>query len=66
MKQEAQSRFSVDGQLTLDHYTHMPRHCEALSPVTTHNFLSDLRQFISRQPHQIYTERSLCTPTLKR
>ena len=47
MKCKAQSLFSEDGQHTLDQYAQVLQRLEDLSPVTTRNHLSDLRQFIA-------------------
>jgi integrase/recombinase XerD len=47
MKREAQPMLSEDGQHALDQYRQVLQHLEDLSPVTTRNYLSDLRQFIA-------------------
>ena len=47
MKRKAQPMLSEDGQQTLDHYRQVLQQLEDLSPVTTRNYLSDLRQFIA-------------------
>ena len=47
MKREAQPQLSADGQLSLEQYAQVLEHLEDLSPVTTRNYLSDLRQFIA-------------------
>src|SRR2546421_3034610 len=47
MKRKAQPMLSEDGQLALGQYRQVLQHLEDLSPVTTRNYLSDLRQFIA-------------------
>lgn len=47
MKRQAQPMLSEDGQQTLDQYRQVLQQLEDLSPVTTRNYLSDLRQFIA-------------------
>ncbi len=47
MKRQAQPMLSEGGQQTLDQYSLVLRQLEDLSPVTTRNYLSDLRQFIA-------------------
>jgi integrase/recombinase XerD len=47
MKRKAQPLLSEDGQHALDQYTQVLQRLEDLSPVTTRNYLSDLRQFIA-------------------
>ncbi len=47
MKRKAQPLLSGDGQHALDQYMQALRQFEDLSPVTTRNYLSDLRQFIA-------------------
>src|ERR1700694_4433012 len=47
MRRASQPLLSADGQLALEQYTQVLRHLEDLSPVTTRNYLSDLRQFIA-------------------
>src|SRR5450755_146799 len=47
MKRNAQPMLSTDGQHALEQYMPVLQHLEDLSPVTTRNYLSDLRQFIA-------------------
>lgn len=47
MKRTAQPSLSEEGQQALDQYRQVLQHLEDLSPVTTRNYLSDLRQFIA-------------------
>lgn len=47
MKRTAQPMLSEGGQQTLDQYRQVLQQFEDLSPVTTRNYLSDLRQFIA-------------------
>jgi integrase/recombinase XerC len=47
MKRQAQPILSESGQQTLDQYAQVLHHLEDLSPITTRNYLSDLRQFIA-------------------
>jgi integrase/recombinase XerD len=47
MRRAAQPLLSGDGQLALEQYAQVLQHLEDLSPVTTRNYLSDLRQFIA-------------------
>jgi len=47
MRRAAQPLLSVDGQHALGQYAQVLQHLEDLSPVTTRNYLSDLRQFIA-------------------
>ncbi len=46
MKRKAQPLLSGAGQLVLEQYMQVLQHLEDLSPVTTRNYLRDLRQFI--------------------
>lgn len=43
MKRKAQPLLSETGQLALDQYAQVLQYLEDLSPVTTRNYLSDLR-----------------------
>ncbi len=47
MKRNAQPEISEEGQQALNEYGQMLQQLEDLSPVTTRNYLSDLRQFIA-------------------
>lgn len=47
MRRVAQPLLSADSQLALEQYTQVLQHLEDLSPVTTCNYLSNLRQFIA-------------------
>jgi integrase/recombinase XerD len=47
MTRQAQPKLSATGQQALDQYRQVLQQLEDLSPVTTRNYLSDLRQFIS-------------------
>src|SRR6266851_4324650 len=47
MKRQAQPILSESGQQTLDQYAQVLHQLEDLSPITTRNYLSDLRQFIA-------------------
>lgn len=47
MKRTAQPLLSESGQQALDQYRQVLQQLEDLSPVTTRNYLSDLRQFIA-------------------
>jgi integrase/recombinase XerC len=47
MKRKAQPMLSEDGQYALEQYAQVLQQLEDLSPVTTRNYLSDLRQFIA-------------------
>jgi len=47
MRRAAQPLLSADGQLALEQYMQVLQPLEDLSPVTTRNYLSDLRQFIA-------------------
>src|SRR5690349_3016032 len=47
MKRQAQPLLSEDGQYALDQYRQALQQFEDISPVTTPNYLSDLRQFIA-------------------
>jgi integrase/recombinase XerC len=47
MRRAAQPLLSADGQLALEQYMQVLQYLEDLSPVTTRNYLSDLRQFIA-------------------
>nr|WP_201374783.1 phage integrase N-terminal SAM-like domain-containing protein [Ktedonobacter robiniae] len=47
MKRTAQPLLSEDGQQMVDQYRQILQQLEDLSPVTTRNYLSDLRQFIT-------------------
>lgn len=47
MKRKVQLMLSKDGQQALDQYRQELQQVEGLSPMTIHNYLSDLRQFIA-------------------
>jgi integrase/recombinase XerD len=47
MKRKARPMLLETGQLALDQYAQVLQYLEDLSPVTTRNYLSDLRQFIA-------------------
>src|SRR5437016_3107709 len=47
MKRTAQPLLSESGQQALDQYRQVLQQFEDLSPVTTRNYLSDLRQFVA-------------------
>jgi len=47
MKRQARPTLSEIGQHALDQYAQALQHLEDLSPVTTRNYLSDLRQFMA-------------------
>ena len=47
MKRKARPILSEEGQQALDQYAQVLQYLEDISPVTTRNYLSDLRQFIA-------------------
>lgn len=71
MKRQAQPRLSENGQQALDQYRQVLQQFEDISPVTTRNYLSDLRQFIAwcevdwnaRQEERSFTPQAVA-PTL--
>jgi site-specific recombinase XerD len=74
MKRTAQPLLSEEGQQTLDQYRQVLQQLEDLSPVTTRNYLSDLRQFIAwceccwheRQEHRSFAPQVVAPSLLLR
>jgi len=74
MKRKAQPMLSEDGQRALGQYRQVLQHLEDLSPVTTRNYLSDLRQFIAwcecswreRQEDRFFTPQAVAPALLVR
>jgi len=74
MKRNAQPEISEEGQQALNEYGQMLQQLEDLSPVTTRNYLSDLRQFIAwcedfwheRQEDRFFTPKVVAPAMLMR
>lgn len=74
MKRKAQPMLSTNGQQALDQYRQVLQQLEDLSPVTTRNYLSDLRQFIAwceaywneRQEERSFTPQAVAPALLIR
>lgn len=74
MRRAAQPLLSADGQQAFGQYAQVLEHLEDLSPVTTRNYLSDLRQFIAwcecswyeRQEDRFFTPQAVAPLLLMR